>query len=227
MQQKLVILSLGQILDSKVGNVINAFADLTYKKSSGLLSFWPLHYAYSYLAYACDMIYYKQVESFKAGKIDSVQFRSYLKGWFGADKSDYEIDEAWNKISSFDQKAFSNVESLLNLASETNDLNFLIVSATNSINWEHTLASLQKKNFDFINNPRIKFALSFEEKMGTTRLPEMVSKFFSHNEIEYSQITSLHKALSSHKQIGVDESKFEFRMYNPSQDGQIEGVISK
>lgn len=173
------------------------------------------------------MIYYKQVESFKAGKIDSAQFRSYLKGWFGADKADHEIDEAWNKISYFDQKALSNVESLLKLASETKDLNFLIVSATNSINWEHTLTSLQKKGFYFLNNTKIKFALSFEAKMGTTRLPEMVSKFFSHNEIEYSQIISLHKALSSHKQIGVDESEFDFRMYNPSQDGEIGVFLCK
>lgn len=157
------LFSLGGLVKSDMNKSIKAFSNLVAKESS--LPYFSTVWVYYSLF--MDTSYYKTIDNYKLGKINSDEFKSKISSQLGIKESN-EFESAWNAMCELTPEAAEKIVRILTQQQERFKLG--IMSATNPLQYDYIISSVNKKLKD-ANLPNI------DDNHGVT----VVTSFEEHN----------------------------------------------
>jgi hypothetical protein len=194
--RRLFILSLGQLVQPKMGKTFKAFVDELMKEKK-------IYYCTAFIrvgvAYLLDIFYYKTIESYKSNKIDTEKFRVEIKKQLGfTSLSNPQFDNAWNAMCVIDKHVIKHIELLFN-AARNNDFTVALPSITTKLHYDYIekkLAATEGCRLD-ASNPNIKTFLSYEYK--TAKFSVLAKQAIESCGKDYQnlRVTSLHNSVKS------------------------------
>ena len=170
MTNDIYIFSLGQLAASNLTKSVAAFSAVLEKESN--FPFFTTTRIYASLA--ADQIYYKTIDNYKLGNINSDEFKTRISNQLGIKESD-EFENAWNSMCELTPEASKKIVNVFALQQKEH-FKLCIVSATNPLQYDYTIKSinvqLEKLDLQHIDeNPNVKIVTSFKEN--TLSLPEL------------------------------------------------------
>ena len=162
MTDNIYFMSLGGFTKTDLSKSVAAFGNLLTKKSS-----FP-YFAEEriYLSLAIDKVYYKTIDSYKLGEIDTSEFKARISDQLGI-KNSPEIEAAWNTLCELPEEAKESISNFFQ-HQQTEQLKLCIVSATNPLQYNYVISEINKdlirdNLLKITENPKIIIKTSFEE----------------------------------------------------------------
>lgn len=212
MTKDVYFVSLGELVKSDITKSIYAFSDLLAKESS-FPYFTTARVAGSF---AIDYVYYKTIDSYKLGKIDTNEFKVRISEQLGI-KNSPEIETAWNAMCELTEEAKEIIFEFFEHQA-TEHFKLCIVSSTNPLQYNYVVDQINIKLkadnlLSIIGNSRVVIKTSFEEH--NLLLPELAKTAIVENNwdstkyhiISYDSRLTEENLMLENAKFTYDESK--------------------
>lgn len=180
------ITPLGYLIKPNINKSIKAFSDLIannyYFPSLAIKFFLFIDYAY-----------YRTIDNYKLGNINTEEFRSKIAYQLGIEKST-KIDSAWNAMCELSPETLHNIAKIFQLQ-QKEGYKIVIISATNPLQYNYVSAGINQELkdsgcVDLELNPDISIATSFtKHTLDLNKLAEIAIKNKKWNSSEYNIIS--------------------------------------
>lgn len=178
MTKDVYFISLGELVKSDITKSITAFSNLLAKES-----YFPYFTeARVYGALYMDKIYYKTIDSYKLGEIDTNEFKVRISEQLGI-KNNLEIETAWNAMCELTEQSKQTIFDFFEHQA-TEHFKLCIISSTNPLQYNYAIEQINKELtgdnlLSIIGNARVVIKTSFEEN--TLSLPELAKTAIAEN----------------------------------------------
>lgn len=213
MTKDVYFVSLGELVKSDITKSVAAFRDLLAKES-----YFPYFFttAKIYSALYMDKAYYKTIDSYKLGEIDTSEFRARISDQLGI-KDIPEIETAWNAMCELTEEAKERIFNFFEHQA-TEHFKLCIVSATNPLQYNYVVDQINQKLtadnlLSIIGNARVVIKTSFEEhnlslvELAKTAIAENNWDSSSYHLISYDSGLTVENLMLENAKFTYDESK--------------------
>ncbi len=208
MTKKVYFISLGGLIKSDITKSVAAFSDLLAKES-----YFPYFTeARVYSALLMDKAYYKTIDSYKLGKIDTNEFKAKISYQLGI-KNGPEIETAWNSMCELTKEAKERIFEFSE-SQATEHFKICLVSATNPLHYNYVIDQINKdltrdNLLKITENARVVIKTSFEEN--TLSISELAKIAIEENNWDSStyNLTSYDSRLTA-ENLMLKEAEFSY-----------------
>jgi hypothetical protein len=148
-----------------------------------------------------DQVYHRTIDSYKKGEIDTQIFRNRLRDQLGVDLTEAKFDDAWNRMCKLEgeklEEGLAGIERLATLKEQNPNVEFVIVSGTNELQFEYIIKQIQESGInggklsEFL---RSNVVLSYQQ--GTLDKVELLAVEAKELETQNCDVISLHRDIS-------------------------------
>lgn len=162
MTENIYFISLGEFSKTDITKSVSAFSDLLEKESS----FPYLTKARVASSLFMDKVYYKTIDSYKLGDIDTSEFKARISDQLGV-KNSPEIETAWNAMCELTEEAKVDIFNFFQ-HQQIEQFKLCIVSSTNTLQYNYVINEINEDLIEdnllgVLANPNIVIKTSFEE----------------------------------------------------------------
>lgn len=213
MTEHVYLIPLGSLVSSNLTKSVAAFSNILANES-----YFPyLATARIYSALLIDKVYYKTIDSYKLGEINTSEFKDKISYQLGIKKSD-KIESAWNAMCELTEEAKENI-TIFFQHQQTEKFKISIISATNPLQYNYLISELNKELtennlLEISKNPNVYIKTSFEEhNLSLSELAKLAIKENGWDSDDY-HITSYDNRLTK-ESLMLDNAWFTYdKEYN-------------
>jgi hypothetical protein len=183
-----ILVSVGQLLATDIGESVKAFANIVKEQKKGWLFGCLSPEATVRAALAMDFAYYGTIDKYKTGKIGFEQFHAAIDRQIGIKTIPEEFRNSWNAMCKpKDDSDAVKIKQLLGLQNQKG-FELCVVSATNKSQYDVVNQYLKEHGID------LKVTTSFEH--GTINLGKLANVALEGKYNSNDKIISLHKSIN-------------------------------
>lgn len=208
LSNNIYFVSLGGFAKTDVTKSVTAFSNLLAKES-----YFPYFTeARVYGALLMDKIYYKTIDSYKLGKIDTIEFKDKISYQLGVENGP-EIESAWNAMCELTKEAKEDIYNLFQ-HQQTEHFKLCLVSSTNPLQYNYVVDQINKELtsdnlLKITGNARVVIKTSFEENtLSISELAKIAIKENNWDSAKY-HIISYHSGFTK-ENLGLKEADFSY-----------------
>lgn len=212
MTEHVYLIPLGNLVSSDLTKSVAAFSNILANES-----YFPyLTTARIYSALLIDKVYYKTIDSYKLGEINTSEFKDKISYQLGIKQSD-KFESAWNAMCELTEEAKENI-TIFFQHQQKEKFKISIISATNPLQYNYLISELNKELtennlLEISKNPNVYIKTSFEEhNLSLSELAKLAIKENSWDSDDY-HIISCDNRLTK-ESLMLDKAEFKHEENN-------------